>query len=187
MSNEILDESADDESEMDLVEAELEILPINKRLGNGLTKRSRLLVEQMVHFGLSVNHAAQATGMSARGARMALRRPGVMRFYQSELKLLRESEKPRSIIKMAELRDQKKSLKVSFEAARELGKEPTGALVDNRSMFVGQVNITPGYVIDISKHAASVQDVLRQAGSTKQAAIRTLEFGRALGACPSLR
>ena len=76
---------------------------------------------------------------------------------------------------MAELRDQKKSLKVSFEAARELGKEPSGALVDNRSMFVSQVNITPGYVIDISKHSASVEEILRQAGSTKQASIQTLE------------
>lgn len=174
MNNEILDESPD-ESEMDLVEAELEILPINKRLGNGLTKRSRLLVEQMIFHGLSVNQAAQATGMSTRGARMALRRPGVMQFYRSELKLLRESEKPRSILKMAELRDQKKSLKVSFEAAKELGKEPTGALVGNGSMFVGHVNITPGYVIDVSKHSASVEEILRQAGSTKQAAIRKVE------------
>ena len=174
MSNEILDDSGEGFDPDD--EAELEVIqPVNHRLGAGLTRRTRALVEAMVFQGLNVKEDALATKMTARGAYMALRRRGVMAHYQQQLRILRESEKPKSIHRMAELRDQKKSLKVSFEAARELGKEPSGALVDNRSMFVSQVNITPGYVIDISKHSASVQEILRQAGSTKQASIRTLE------------
>ena len=174
MGTEILDESLD-EQEVDL-ETELDLLPVNKRLGNGLTKRSRLLVEAMVHFGLNIREAAEKVGMGDRGARAALRRPGVMQFYQSELRLLRESEKPRSILKMAALRDQKKSLKVSLDASRELAREPAAAQAGNRSMFIGQLNISPGYVCDVSQHASKVQEILRQAGSVRQVDVqKTLE------------
>lgn len=133
----------------------------NIRLGKGLSKRRLQLIEEMVFNGLTRQNAAEKIGLSDRGARYALSEPVVMAEYRKSLQVLRESEKPRSIHKLAELRDQNRSLKVSLEASRTLAADaPNGPTIN-----VGlNVNVQPGYICDISQHAVRARQILQENG-----------------------
>ena len=82
-----------------------------------------------------------------------------MTAYQRCLKILRESEKPKSIRRLTELRDQNESKKVALEASKFLATDeqngPGIALTLN-------VDVQPGYIIDVSRHAEKAKQILDQ-------------------------
>lgn len=131
----------------------------NTRLGPGLSSKRILLIEEMIFNGLSRKDAAQKVGMTDRAARYALSDRVVMSAYRNSLQILRESEKPKSIHRLAELRDQSESLKVSLDAAKTLAIEeqrgPTIQLGVN-------VNVQPGYIVDLSKVAERSRKLLEE-------------------------
>ena len=131
----------------------------NTRLGRGLSAKRVLLVEAMVYDGISRQDAAVKVGMTDRAARYALSDRACMLAYQNCLRILRESEKPKSIHKLAALRDQDKSLKVSLEASKFLAvDEQSGPTIQ-----VGvNVNVQPGYICDISQHAVRARQILAE-------------------------
>ena len=95
---------------------------------------------------------------------MAFKASGVMGYYRQQFALLRESERPRSLHRMAELREDAKSEKVQLEAAKALAHEPVGS----RPSFNINLGITPGYVCAIpAAHLERAREILQRAGSTK--------------------
>lgn len=147
---------------------------VNQRFGGGLTRRRQKLVEQMFWSGFPRDAAAKASGMTVRGARMALKAPGVMAYYRQQLALLRETERPRSLHRIAELRDGAESEKVSLEAAKTLAHEPT----ESRTSFNMNVMVTPGYIVQIDPSRMDrVREILKQAGSTKHVDLDKLGGG----------
>ena len=131
----------------------------NTRLGRGLSSKRVLLVEAMVFEGLSRQDAAKKVEMTDRAARYALSDRVVMAAYKNCLQILRESEKPKSIHRLAALRDQNKSLKVALDAAKTLGADETGGT----SIQIGlAVNVQPGYICDISQHGVRARQILAE-------------------------
>ena len=133
----------------------------NTRPRSGLSKKRLMLVESMVFSGKNRQEAAAEVGLSDRAARYALSNPAVMKEYRTGLQILRESEKPKSVHRLTELRDQSESLKVALDASKFLASdEPNGPAI-----HVGlNVNIQPGYVVDISRHAEAARRILRENG-----------------------
>lgn len=129
----------------------------NTRLGPGLSSKRILLVEEMIFNGLSRKDAAQKVGMTDRAARYALGDRVVMAAYRNSLQILRESEKPKSIHRLAELRDQNESLKVSLDAAKTLANEDRSG----PTVQVGvNVNVQPGYIVNLGKHEEKARQLL---------------------------
>lgn len=143
----------------------------NTRLGHGLSSKRVALVEAMVYEGLSRQDAAKKVQMTDRAARYALSNSYCMAAYQRCLQILRESEKPRAIHKLAKLRDQVKSLKVSLEASKFLAVDDHGG----PTIQIGlAVNVAPGYICDISEHAEAARRILRENG----VGLKTIEKSR---------
>jgi hypothetical protein len=104
--------------------------------------------------------AAKAVGISDVTLRQALSNPLVVRYYRDQLEVLRTGERPRSIAKIAQLRDKAKSERTQFDAAKYLdgGDRSTGVTVN-----VG-VNVAPGYLVTIPETEGARQ-MLKLAGS----------------------
>lgn len=108
--------------------------------------------------------AAKAAGIADVTLRTALANPLVMRHYREQLEVLRNGERPRSIAKVAALRDGAKSERVQFEAARYLdtGDQQRGVTVN---VGVG-LNVTPGYQIAMPSELADAgRQMLKLSGS----------------------
>lgn len=152
--------------EDDDVGAEEERLPgvPERRMATGLSRKRLALIDAMVFDGLSRKDAAAKIGITDRASRYALGHPLVMSYYRKQLEVLRQSEKPKSVHRLAELRDQKDSQRIAFEAARELGREPVSSPVIN--LGIG-VNVQPGYVINAGGYGADAQRILDASGSVK--------------------
>lgn len=107
--------------------------------------------------------AAQAVGLSDITLRAAFRNPVVVHHYNALLDVLRTSERPRSVQRIAVLRDEAESERVQLEAAKYLdgGDARTGSHV---VVNVG-VNVQPGYLTDVSEHMTTAPLILHQAGS----------------------
>lgn len=131
----------------------------NTRLGRGLSTKRVLLVEAMVYEGLSRPDAAKQVGMTDRAARYALSDRNVMLAYQNCLQILRESEKPKSIHRLAALRDQNESKKVSLEASKFLATDEHAGQTINVGV---SVRVQPGYIVDVSKHAERSRQILEE-------------------------
>jgi hypothetical protein len=133
----------------------------------GVSARRRKLVDLMISEGLRRDDAAKRLGMSTRGARLAWSSLAVRSYFQRERRALRESEIPRSIHKLAELRDSARSEKVSLDAAKTLATEERSGPSNVINIGIG-VN-TPGYIVDLGLGGRTdeLRDVLRQAGSTR--------------------
>jgi hypothetical protein len=110
-----------------------------------LTDKQRALVEALVHDGLKWKIAAQRAGLSERHARDVIRMPAVLKAVRLETQVLRSSLRPRAIANMAQIGDQRRNLTAAVQAnARLMGEEDAARAAIN-------INITPGYVIDLGK------------------------------------
>ena len=131
----------------------------NTRLGRGLSMKRVQLIEAMVYEGLTRQEAAAQVQMTDRAARYAMADRAVMNAYQGALKILRESERPKSFHRLAALRDQDKSLKVSLDASKALAFDDHGGPVINVGVGVN-VAIQPGYIVDLSKVGERSRQIL---------------------------
>ena len=101
--------------------------PHRQALAKRLTARVRQAVELMVWDGKPYNEAATESGLTVRAMRLALARPHVMAFYKAELQVLRTSEEPRSIIRLAEIRDAANNMPAVQAAKHLLEREQTNS------------------------------------------------------------
>lgn len=85
-----------------------------------LTPKRRRLIERMVWHGERLPIAAASIGMSESAARIALRAPEVRAEMQAQMQVLKSSERPRNIRRLAELRDQDEAKGAAVQAARLL-------------------------------------------------------------------
>ncbi|TAX77537.1 hypothetical protein ELI00_15525 [Rhizobium ruizarguesonis] len=99
--------------------------------------------------------AAAEVGLSWRTVREALEKPAVKAYFLQMYDTLRNAEKPASVRRMVDIRDDD-NLKttaagrtVQLKAAQALAYEPTGHQVHVNTLINNTLNVTPGYVIRI--------------------------------------
>jgi hypothetical protein len=112
-----------------------------------VTGKLKAAIDRLVWFGDKRADAATAAGMTDHGLRSALRKPHVLGYLRNELALLREGERPRSIHRLAELRDQDDNRAAAVKAIQvleQLTDGPRAAV--NLSVHMPAA----GWVIDIS-------------------------------------
>jgi hypothetical protein len=86
--------------------------------------------------------AAQASGMTDHGVREALRKPHVKAYLLEQMQVLRDSERPRNIHRLAEIRDAANNMPAvqAIRALEEMHDPAAGA----------KHQTTPGLVIHIT-------------------------------------
>lgn len=109
-----------------------------------LTPAVARAIDIMVWQGKRFNEAAQEVGLTSRAMRLALQKPHVLAHMKREMQVLRESERPRSICRLTELRDQDDNKMVAFNAAKELA----GSSADEQSS--AQRQAMPGLVVVVN-------------------------------------
>ncbi len=132
----------------------------------GLTRRVRFALDLMV-FGddsgkrFSKAEAAEAARLTPRALRAALNKPSVLAYYRSQVSALREGEAAQNIATIIEIRDSM-TLKASpagqrvrLQAASALMGEGGGG--DGGGVRVAINVITPGYVIDLTEPAPTIE------------------------------
>jgi hypothetical protein len=127
--------------------------PHRQALAKRLTARVRQAVELMVWDGKPYNEAATESGLTVRAMRLALARPHVMAFYKAELHVLRSSEHPRSIHRLAQIREAANNMPAVVAAKHLLELEQTNS---NSSAAT-----SPGVTIRILNQTALVAAVPR--------------------------
>jgi hypothetical protein len=70
-----------------------------------MTPRVRKAVDLMVWHGKPYDEAAKEVGLTTRAMRLALGKPHVVAAVKRELQVLRESEQPRNIRRLVQIRD----------------------------------------------------------------------------------
>lgn len=112
-----------------------------------LNETGRKLVHYMVWEGLRRKDAIKKLGKSESYGYTLLRSPAVLQHYRAELEVLRTSGAARTIHRLEEIADQGGNLTAAVQASKVLmgvgnGNQAPGVAV--------AVQITPGYVIDVS-------------------------------------
>jgi hypothetical protein len=132
------------------------LIPLNPQrqaLANRLSARVKQAVELMVWSGKAYDAAATESGLTVRAMRLALARPHVMAYYRNEMNLLRSSEGPKSIIRLAQIRDAADNMP-AVNAAKHLlepdehqpnNKQTTSPGVQIRIVSNALVNAAPDY------------------------------------------
>ena len=115
---------------------------------------------------LTRQEAAKKVGIADVTLRNALANPLVLKHYNREIEVLRTGERPKSIHRIAELRDKAESERVSLEAAKYLDSgDKQGGITVNVGVGVA-VQSAPGYLVDTSRYdPAQVARTLARAGS----------------------
>jgi hypothetical protein len=126
--------------------------PRSETRSDRITPKVRAAIEQMVWNGLPFDQAAQVAGMHVAAMRKALNRPHVMALLKSEMQVLRSSEHPRSIHRLAQIRDAANNMPAVVAAKHLLENEQTNSNTNNTS---------PGVTIRIVNQAALVAAVPR--------------------------
>lgn len=135
---------------------------------NGPSPKVKHAIDLMIWGGqdglpLRRSDAAKAAGIADVTLRTALAQPLVLKHYNSQLDVLRTGERPRSIAKIAELRDTAKSERTQLDAAKYLdgGDKGSGITVN-----VGIQNLQPGYAIAVPQdYADGARQMLKLSGS----------------------
>jgi hypothetical protein len=109
-----------------------------------VTGRLRAALLEMVWKGARRAEAAEAAGMTDHSLRAALKKSHVLAFLRAELGALRESERPRTLNRLAELRDQDENKNAAVAAAKALE-----AIPDVLPPAFGDPRQVPGIVIRI--------------------------------------
>lgn len=112
----------------------------------------RDLIERMIFEGENIRTAAQTVGLRVRRARQLFLDPDVVKLYQKRMQDLRANEGARNIHAAIAIRDAAfkpeataAERKVALDAARYLDGDTGGS-----GGTTVNVNVTPGYVIDLS-------------------------------------
>jgi hypothetical protein len=104
--------------------------------------RLKSAIDRMVWNGMRRPQAAQASGMTDHGVREALRKPHVKAYLLEQMQVLRDSERPRNIHRLAEIRDAANNMPAvqAIRALEEMHDPIAG----------GKHSPTPGLVIHIA-------------------------------------
>jgi alcohol dehydrogenase class IV len=117
-----------------------------------VTGKLKTAIERMVWFGDARADAATAAGLTDHGLRTALRKPHVLAYLRSELALLREGERPRSIHRLIELREQDENRNAAVKAIQVLEELTEGPRATSVSV---SLLLQAGYVIDLSERGTA--------------------------------
>ncbi len=122
-----------------------------------VTGRVKVALDAMVWEGLTRDNAAQAASLSVHGLREALRKPHVKAYYNSQLEVLRTSERARNIHRLIAIRDAADNMP-AVQAIDRLER-----LDEQRAAAAQQA--APGFVIQVLNvmPAVSTQDRQMQA------------------------
>lgn len=105
----------------DIAPATRQALAAKDRSAPGkVTGRLRTAIEQMVWHSARRADAATTAGMTDHSLRTALKKAHVLAYMRAELGALRESERPRTLNRLAELRDQDENKNAAVSAAKAL-------------------------------------------------------------------
>jgi hypothetical protein len=114
-------------------------MPLAPKNGDGTTpavpgsRKVKAAIDAMVWKGLSRKEAAEAAGLQEHSLYQALRLPLTLHYLNEQMKVLRRSERSKSVHTIIELRDTSNSDKVKLEAAKMLmdeeGTEALGSAV----------------------------------------------------------
>lgn len=127
--------------------------------GSGLTRRVREAIDLLV-FGTNLEpknrleQAAESAGISARSLRAAMLKPSVDTYYKRQLHAYREGLKAVALNTVEDVMTDPKLMgnaagaKVRVDAAKLALNENAGSGVNVHVNT--QVNVTPGYVIDLT-------------------------------------
>ena len=118
---------------------------------NRLTAKVKQAVELMVWHGKPFDQAAAEAGLTTRAMRLALAKPHVMAFYRAEMQVLRSSHEPRSIIRLAEIRDAANNMPAVQAAKHLLERDQPNTSSSNAA--------SPGVTIRILNQTALVAAV----------------------------
>ena len=90
--------------------------------------RLKSAIDRMVWTSMTRPQAATASGMTDHGVREALRKPHVKAYLLEQMQVLRDSERPRNIHRLAEIRDAANNMPaVQAIRALEEMQEPVGS------------------------------------------------------------
>jgi hypothetical protein len=126
--------------------------------------RIRRAIDAMVHQGMDRRSAALSVGLHDKTLYKAFQVPDVLRYYNGQLDVLRNSEKARNLHRGIELREKAESEKVALDAAKWLHGESDRGV--NINLGVG-VQVQPGYMVDVSRYSTAAKDLLAASGSSK--------------------
>jgi hypothetical protein len=141
--------------------------PIGKRQVPDLPARGRQLIDLMT-FGpddgssppMTIHEAAAHMGITLKFARSYFRHHGARRYYMQLLQEMQDSERARNLHTVVGIRDDASlketaaGQKVRLEAVRHLDGEKQGGAGVTVNLGIG-VQVTPGYVIDLSEPGES--------------------------------
>ena len=92
----------------------------DRALPGKVTGRLKRAIIEMVWSGARRADAAHTAGMTDHSLRAALKKPHVIRYYRSELDVLRESERARNVSALVDVRDGSSNAMARVNAARAL-------------------------------------------------------------------
>ncbi|MFG1247277.1 hypothetical protein [Xanthobacter flavus] len=112
-----------------------------------LTAKRRALLHEMVWNGRKLTDAASAIGMTDSGAYAALRSNEFRSAMGIEMQVLKSAQRPRNVLRLAELRDQDVAKGAAVQAARILEELATEQGPERRT------DVKPGIVVVIQQGA----------------------------------
>lgn len=110
-----------------------------------LTKLRRALLNEMVWNGRPLPEAAREIGMTVDAARAALRADSFRAAMGIEMQVLKSAQRPRNILRLAELRDQSEAKGAAVQAARILEEMAQDDTTERRT------DVKPGIVVVIQQ------------------------------------
>jgi hypothetical protein len=134
--------------------------------GSGLTPKVRKAIEILISADdlnpKNMNDdAAERAGISGRALKAALQKPSVRRFMNEQIEIYREGLKAVAVRTIGEimtdplLKTTASGARVRLEAAKTSLEEKSGSATN---LHVNtQINVTPGYVIDLRRDKNSVE------------------------------
>jgi hypothetical protein len=124
--------------------------------------RIRKAIEAMVWQGLDRPQAAASVNMTDNGLYRALKNPEALKYYQNECEVLRSGQRHKNLHRAIALRDQNESGKVSIDAMKFLENDFSE---NGPQVRVGvNINVQPGYIVDLSKVADRSRQLLEHGG-----------------------
>lgn len=124
--------------------------PSTRQRSPALSSRVKRAVELMIWDGLYVVDAAKQVGLTGYAMRLALAKPPVLAYLKAQQQVLRSSEGPRSIHRLAQIRDAADNMPAVNAAVRLLAD-------DDSSIKSSTSSATPGVVIHIVTRPQSEQ------------------------------
>lgn len=113
-----------------------------------VTGKLKVAIDAMLYEGARRPDAAAKAGMTDHSVRSALRKPHVLAYYNAGLEVLRTSERPRNIKRLAEIRDKADNMP-AVQAIRALEQ-----MAEDEARPGGHTQQLPGLVVVINSRFA---------------------------------